>query len=154
MNIQTIRNEIIDLAISKENEAIELFTKMASSSRNPATKALFNRLVKMEKGHKLKLEKLDRTRLESQQINPKEDLSVADYNSRLELNPDSSYKEVLLYAIQKEKSAIALYTDLAWIYISVPEVKKFFEFLAQEETFHKKELEREFAKLDTVKSTP
>ena len=52
MNIQSMYEEIIDLAISKENEAIDLFNAMAASSQRPSARALFKRLTKMEKAHK------------------------------------------------------------------------------------------------------
>ena len=47
-------------------------------------------------------------------------------------------------AAKREKAAFDLYTDLARVYTTIPDVKKIFDVLAQEEAYHKLKLEREY----------
>ena len=52
--------------------------------------------------------------------------------------------DIVLFAAKREKAAFDLYTDLARIYVSIPDIKKIFDVLAQEEAYHKLKLEREY----------
>ncbi len=44
------------LAIKKEEDAMEMYTQLASASNDPAQKKIFLELAKMETGHKARLE--------------------------------------------------------------------------------------------------
>jgi len=101
-------------------------------------------LADMERGHKAKLENLDMSYFSSQDLRPVADLKIADYLVDVTLTPESTYQDILLFAAKREKAAFNLYTDLAHAYSSVPDVKKIFEVLAQEEATHKLKLEREY----------
>ena len=136
--------EIIRLAIDNEQKAADLYAGMASRSDSPAAKAHFEQLANMERGHKLKLETMDFAFFESRQVSPPQDLKISDYLVDVELKPDSSYQDTLLFAAKCEKAAAELYTDLAGEYESVPEVSNMFQVLAQEEAHHKFTIEREY----------
>jgi len=136
--------EVIQLAIDNEQAAADLYAGMADRTENPAAKAHFEQLANMERGHKMKLETLDFAFFESRDVKPPQDLKIADYLVDVELQPDSSYQDTLLYAAKCEKAAAELYTDLAGVYESVPEVSNMFQVLAQEEAHHKFIIEREY----------
>jgi rubrerythrin len=144
MGVQTTYNEIIAFAIDKEQEAFELYSDLAVRAQSPSGKILFKELADMEKGHKTKLEKLDMSYFSSQEIKPPEDLKIADYLVDVELTPEATYQDIVLFAAKREKAAFDLYTDLARIYHSIPDIKKIFDVLAQEEAYHKLKLEREY----------
>jgi len=136
--------EVIQLAINNEQDAADLYAGLASRSQSPAAKAHFEQLANMERGHKKKLEILDLDYFQSQKIDPPQDLKIADYLVDVELSPNANYQDTLLYAAKCEKAAAELYTDLAAVYASAPEVNKMFQVLAQEEAHHKLLIEREY----------
>jgi len=136
--------EVIQLAINNEQDAADLYAGLEDRAEGPAAKAHFEQLANMERGHKTKLEILDSSYFESQKIDPPQDLKISDYLVDVELQPDSSYQDTLLYAAKCEKAAADLYTDLAAVYAAAPEVNKMFQVLAQEEAHHKFIIEREY----------
>jgi rubrerythrin len=144
MGMQSTYNEIIAFAIDKEQEAIDLYSDLAGRAQSPSGKILFKELADMERGHRTRLEKLDMAYFSSQEVKPPEDLKIADYLVDVELTPDAPYQDIILFAAKREKAAFELYTDLARIYVSIPDIKKVFDILAQEEAYHKLKLEREY----------
>lgn len=144
MSTEPLYQEIIQFAIDKEQEAVDLYGRMAAKTDRASGKILFQELADMERGHKAKLERLDKKYFESQKLKPIQDLKIADYLVDAELRPDSSYQDILLFAAKREKAAFDLYTDLARVYASTQDVKKMFEVLAQEEASHKLKIEREY----------
>ena len=136
--------DVIQLAIDNEQKAADLYAGMAERAENPGAKAQFEQLANMERGHKTKLETMDLAFFETRDVKPPQDLKISDYLVDVELTPESSYQDTLLYAAKCEKAAAELYTDLASVYESVPEVSRMFQVLAQEEAHHKFTLEREY----------
>ena len=137
-------DEIIDMAIKNEQEAHDLYAGMAKRAETQAAKAQFQQLAKMELNHRKRLEKLDSAFFESYELKHPIDLRIADYLSDVELHPGSSYQDTLLFAAKREKAAHDLYTDLASVYASNPEVSKIFQVLAEEEAYHKLAMEKEY----------
>jgi rubrerythrin len=137
-------SEVIQLAIDNEQKAADLYAGLADRSDSPAAKTHFEQLANMERGHKMKLETMDVGYFESQELKPPLDLKIADYLVDVELQPDASYQDTLLYAAKCEKAAAELYTDLSSVYSAVPEVSRMFQVLAQEEAHHKFTIEREY----------
>ncbi len=144
MGEQTTYHEIIAFAIDKEQEAVEMYSDLADRAQSQSGKILFKELADMERGHKTKLEKLDIRYFSSQDLKQPEDLKIADYLVDVELTPDATYQDIVLFAAKREKAAFDLYTDLARIYTTIPVIKKIFDVLAQEEAYHKLKLEREY----------
>jgi len=144
MSKKKLYNEVIQFAIDKEQEAIDLYTDMVKRTRTSSGKIVFNELADMEKGHKRKLQKLDMSYFSAQKLRSVEDLKIADYLIDVPLKPDSEYQDILLYAAKREKAAFNLYSDLAHAYATVPQITKMFQVLAQEEATHKLKLEREY----------
>lgn len=144
MSTKTVYDEIIQFAIGKEQEAVDLYGKMAKRTDSASGKILFNELADMERGHKSKLERLDKAYFSSQKIKAVQNLKISDYLIDVELKPESTYQDILLFASKREKAAFDLYADLARVYAAVPEIKKMFDVLAQEEAYHKLKIEREY----------
>ena len=144
MGMQSTYNEIVAFAIDKEQEAIDLYSDLANRAQSPSGKILFKELADMETGHKTKLQKLDMAYFSSKELKPPEDLKIADYLVDVELTADATYQDIVLFAAKREKAAFDLYSDLARIYTSIPDIKKIFDVLAQEEAYHKLKLEREY----------
>jgi rubrerythrin len=136
--------EVMQFAINKEQEAVDLYSGLARRTKNPGGKIMFTELADMEKGHKAKLEKLDLGYFKAKKLKTPENLKISDYLVDVQLAPDSSYQDILLFAAKRERAAFDLYTDLSTLYASTPEIKKMFDVLAQEEALHKLKLEREY----------
>ncbi len=136
-------NDILDFAISSEQEAVEFYSSLASNAKNNEMKVVFEQFAKEEMGHKAMLMKIkseDTFEIRDQQI---QDLKIADYLVDVEATPDMSYEEALIVAMKKEKSAFKLYTNLA---AKAPndKMKNIFLSLAQEESKHKLRFEIEY----------
>ena len=136
--------EVIQLAIDNEQKAADLYDGLAERSDSPAAKTHFEQLANMERGHKIKLETMDHDFFNSQELKPPQDLKIADYLIDIELEPNASYQDTLLFAAKCEKAAAELYTDLAAVYSAQPEISRMFQVLAQEEAHHKFTIEREY----------
>ncbi len=136
--------DVIQLAIDNEQKAADLYAGLAAQSDSRAAKAHFEQLANMERGHKVKLENMDVEFFKSQELKPPIDLKIADYAVDIDLKPNASYQDTLLFAAKCEKAAAELYTDLAEVYSHVPEVHRMFQVLAQEEAHHKFTIEREY----------
>ena len=71
------------------------------------------------------------------------DMKIAEYIVEEEPEPDLDYQHALILAMQREKQAFRLYTDLAELTDS-SELKEVFLSLAQEEAKHKLRFEIEY----------
>lgn len=133
-------DEILDFAISAEENAMAFYTRLAGKMKEPWMSDLFIGFAEEEKTHKATL--LDVK--EGKGLKPVEgkiqDLKIADYVADVEARPDMNFQEALILAMKKEKKAFKLYTDLAEIAES-EELKQTFTALAQEEAKHKLRIE-------------
>lgn len=136
-------DEVLDFAIGKEQEAVDFYTALAGKMTSQAIADLFTGFAKQEMGHK---EKLSRVK-EGKFLLPAEkkvpDLKIADYLVDMDPSPEMDYQEALILAMDREKAAFKLYTDLEALAPS-QELKDTFRALAQEEARHKLRLETEY----------
>ena len=135
-------NDILDFAISSEQEAVEFYSALAKNSKNAEMVETFQQFAKEEMGHKAKLMKIKKEgsfEIRSEQIL---DLKIADYMVDVEASANMSYADALIVAMKKEKSAFRLYNDLAGKAPS--NMKNIFLSLAQEESKHKLRFEIEY----------
>lgn len=134
---------VLDFAISREEEAYEFYTDLASSLNRADLKTLFQQFAEEERGHRRKLEAVK----QGKKLAPAEkqvlDLKMSDYLVAGKPGKEMSYQEVLILAMKKEKASFKLYTDLA---DRVPgeDLKNTFLLLAQEEARHKLRFEVEY----------
>lgn len=140
-------NEIIEYAKEKEEEARYYYIEAAKYTDNQRIKALFERLAKEEENHKKVLEelKLDEISKQVEGVSlPK--IKSEDIKLGVRYSPNMSPKEVLEFAIEEEKKAFYLYTEMEEISES-KKVKDLFRFLAMQEAYHKAKLEDELENL-------
>jgi len=98
MDATSLYSEIIEFAINKEQEAVDLYADLAGRTQSPAGKIMFRELADMERGHKTKLQKMDRSFFSGQSLGAPEDLKISDYLVDVRIGPDSSYQDILLFA--------------------------------------------------------
>jgi rubrerythrin len=136
-------NEILDFAIDKEIEAHDMYMDLAGKVARPEMQEIFRQFAREELGHKAKLEQVKA----GGALKPVEgkvlDLKIADYMVDIEPRESMSYQEALIIAMNAEKRAFRLYTDLA-NQVAEPVLVELFQGLAQEEAKHKLRFELEY----------
>jgi rubrerythrin len=133
---------LLDFAIAREEEAVEFYTELAEKARGAAKKA-FEDFAKEEMGHKQKLLKIKA----GKQFAPVEgkiiDLKIADYVVDVDQQGELDYQQALILAMNKEKAAFRLYSELAEA-AEDENLKSLLTALAQEEAKHKLRFEIEY----------
>ncbi|MBM2813838.1 MAG: hypothetical protein HW421_600 [Ignavibacteria bacterium] len=133
-------HEAINFAIEREKEAAAFYHNLQDKVKNRETIEMLRELEAMENGHIRILENLS----EHAAINfqPKEilDLKIGDYLVSDYPNPGSTFQEVLIIAIKREKAAQELYLQMAKLFADSKN-KNIFLKLAEEEAKHKLQLE-------------
>lgn len=149
LEFQTL-DDILDFAIVQEIAAQQFYTKLSGESRTDDLRLFYRTLAEEEHAHELKLRTL-KSRSFDLTAPDLTQLQKSGYLDALPLTPDSSFKDVLLYGLKKERSAKMLYKVLAE---SMPqqELADLFKVLSDEEARHadffRKEYDEISAKTD------
>src|ERR1035437_10274482 len=111
-NFTTI-DDVLLFALESENQSIEFYSRLAESATEEVVKKMFLDLMREEVCHVKKLEYFfsNKNELELSKIDI--DLSSDKYFPHVSPAADVNFEECLIIAIQKERAAINLYTDLA-----------------------------------------
>ena len=141
-NINSV-DEILEFAIAREVEANQLYLYMAAHLTNPEMQQVCVDFAKEELEHKTKLE------LELIKIGEVvTEFNISDYMMEAGNPMDMSYEDLLVFAIEKERTSTNLYNNLAKT-INDEESRKVLLLLAQEETEHTQRFEIEYNKVLT-----
>ena len=136
-------DEVLDFAIGNEEEAMNFYNDMAGKMDSPAMRTVFEEFAREEEGHKAKLLKVKT----SGGFNPSSaaimDLKIGDYLVEITADKDTSYQDILILAMKKEKAAFKLYMDLHET-VDDADLKSLMLALAQEEAKHKLRFEIEY----------
>ena len=135
--------EILDYAIAMEQAAVDLYTKIAENAYTEHNRQMFQSLAQEERGHKAKLMKVKLGKIEIGSTDKVQDLKISDYANDVEITDNSSYQDILMFAMKQEKQAFRLYTDLAER-ADDSSIKELFLALAHEEANHKLRFEIEY----------
>ncbi len=136
-------NDILDFAIASEQEAVEFYTGLSEQTSNEAMKKVFIQIANEEKGHKSRLIRIKEKELFEFKEEKVVDLKISDYMVTSEPKSDMTYQDFLFVAMNKEKAAFKLYSDLAKIAPN-NQLSEIFLSLAQEEAKHKLRFEVEY----------
>ena len=135
--------EILDFAISGEEESHRFYLCLASRVEKPHMKDIFEQFAKEELGHKAKLENFKKGKLLEPTAKKIMDLKIAEYVTDVEPEGNIDYQQALIIAMKKEKKAFKLYSDIA-ASVEDETAQITFEVLAQEEAKHKLRFEIEY----------
>ena len=135
--------DAIDFAIERETESYEFYSGLSKKMNRPEMQEVFKNFAAEETGHKTKLEAVKRGEYKYPDNARIPDLKIADYTVKEIPMDDMTYQNTLILAMNKEKAAFRLYSDLAKS-IVVPDIKNLFLSLAQEEARHKLRFEIEY----------
>lgn len=137
----------LKLALTMEEESIELYTSAQDKVLNPSSKGFLKDLVKEEEKHKNKILEAMQDPEKVKEIGSFEtkiqDLKIVDYLKDVSLSPDADYQQILIYAGKREKATHDFYMELAKKYRG-KQIGKMFAKLAREELKHKYKLEQEY----------
>jgi len=136
-------DDVLDFAIESEEKASEFYTNLASMASDTNIKRMFQGFAIEEQGHKSKLEEIKLGKILAPAKQNILDLKVADTVEEIKPHDDMGLQEALIVAMQREKNAYRLYTDLAAM-TDDTNLKTTFEMLAQEEARHKLRFEIEY----------
>ena len=144
MNVATLKDALL-FAMDKEKKANELYLLFRGKVKDDAARALLQELADQEMGHwKMIREALDSGAIEGIGAKAKgRDIQVSDYMVEIELTPDSSPQDIMVFAMQMEKKAMDFYGGLLDQHRGT-DLETLFSRLAREEMRHKEILEKEY----------
>ena len=136
-------DDILQFAIGREQESIDLYTGLSDTARSPEMRKIFEQFANEERGHKKRLQNIQSSG--QFQFTPRQiqDIRIGDYLVDMEPHPGMSYQEALIVAMKKEKAAFRLYSDLS-AKVADQLLRSLFDSLAQEESKHKLRFEVEY----------
>jgi rubrerythrin len=135
--------EILDFAIAGESTSYQLYRELAKRAENEQMQKVLAEFAQEELGHRAKLEEL---REKKRPVIPAErisELKIADYVSEAAPDSETTYQDVLVFAMKKEKASFRLYSGLAEL-AEDKQLREMFQWLAQEEAKHKLRFEIEY----------
>lgn len=138
-------NEVLDFAIKREIEAAAFYARLAELVDSPPMKRSLLQFSAEEEGHRVKLEAVKAGKLALNARVKVPSLGIADSVEAREVTDPAAmtYQDVLILAMEREKAAYRMYTELAEL-VDDEAVRKVFEALAQEEAKHKLRFEIEY----------
>jgi rubrerythrin len=136
-------DDVLEFAIESEEKASEFYTNLASTVADRNIKMMFEGFAIEEQGHKSKLEEIKSGKMLAPAKQSILDLKVADTVEEIKPHKDMGLQEALIVAMQREKNAYKLYTDIAAM-TDNGNLRSTFEMLAQEEAKHKLRFEIEY----------
>jgi rubrerythrin len=133
---------VLDLAIMREGEAHDFYRRLAGRVTRPDVRTAIEDFAADELRHRFRLEAIraGETAFMDDEVGS---LNLADTVPEVQPHPDMSYIELLIIAMNKEKAAFRIYTNLASI-ARTKECRDTLLKLAQEEARHKLRLEIEY----------
>ena len=138
--------EILELAIAREEDANIFLLALAARIRNPEMRKVFEDLAAEELEHKAKLElevmKTGRVVTATEKLELEEDVDTETAGAEL----DMDYKDMLIMVMQKEEASFRLYVDLA-ARVTSEDAYETLLALAEEEVKHKLRFEIEYDNL-------
>jgi len=142
--VQQTFEQLVSLAIKREEEAHDFYMKAAKNSELKASEKLLKDLANQEVIHKKKLqEALKKGVCETftcRSVAEVEKLDLDQYLVDIPLRPSSTPQEILVIAIKRESAANSFYKALSEI-TSNANHRSVFETLAKEEDVHKTRLQ-------------
>jgi len=138
--------EILELAITREEIANRLFLELAARTKNPELRKVFEELADEELEHKAKLEleilKTGKVMKAKERPAFEEQIDTGEPATWVDMN----YKDMLLLGIQKEDAAFRFYVKLAANATDEDSYETLMA-LAEQEIKHKLRFEMEYDKL-------
>lgn len=136
-------NEILDFAISREQQAHDFYMDLAEKMDREEMKEVFRNFAGEELKHRAKIEAIKANKYTWKEDKKIMDLKISEQVEDVKPESVIDYQRALILAMKREKEAYKLYMNLAE---TAPDenVKKTFLGLANEEAKHKLRFELEY----------
>lgn len=135
--------DVLDYAIQREQEAADFYTDLAANAEHQHMKSIFEGFAREEESHKARLQSIKNKGLFGKPRTAVKDLKIGDYLVADQPSGTTNYQDALILAMQKEKAAYRLYSDLANL-AEDEGMRNVFQRLAQDEAKHKLRFEVEY----------
>jgi rubrerythrin len=137
--------DILDLAMSAELKAHELYRDMSTMAENEWMSKTLEGFAQEELQHHKQLKAImsGRKVFKHEEVS---DLGISEMLEDVQPHANMEYRELLAFAIKKENLAHRLYNKLASIF-SEPDLRDTFLKLANEEAGHKRRFEMQYKSL-------
>lgn len=135
-------DEILAFAIDSEQESHDFYMDLSGQARSDSVRETLVSMAQEELSHKEKLLAMRAGRVTLRVDRPVPDLKIGDYLVPQRPHADMDYAQALVLAMQKEKAAFKLYSELAGMVDGEP--RALLLSLAQEEARHKLRFEIEY----------
>ena len=142
MEFTTI-DEVLDFAISREEQAATLYRELAERVGRPGMRVAFLEFASEEDRHKRHLESVKAGELPALEDHQVQNLGIAEHLVEPQSTANLTYAEALIAVIKAEQAAHELYTGLAAV-TDDPNLAAVFAALASEEAKHKNRFEMEY----------
>lgn len=144
MNVQQTFERLVSLAIQREEESYQFYTKAAKDSEFKPSAKLLKDLAHQEEIHKKRLQSAQKEGVcqtfKCGTVEELEKMDLSRYLVDIPLVPSSTPQEVLIVAIKREAAAHSFYKSLSELTGSGKH-RSVFEILAKEEEAHKDRLQ-------------
>jgi len=135
--------DIIDFAITKEEEAVSFYEEAAEIQTMAGSKKMFAEFAGEERKHVRLLQNIGNEDVSNYDFEWIPDMKRSDFLVDIPYEKNMSYKDMLHLAIKREEKSLALYNDLLKNAQSA-QFQNVFKMLCQEEASHKLKLETLF----------
>ena len=139
--------QVFGIAIGREIEAHEFYTKAAASADYADVREIFEQLAKDEMGHMRFLEKLKNDPIKIMKISaPESEYKMSEATEFPRLSTDMKPADAIQLALKKEQQAVEFYQHMADL-TEEPELQDMFNQLSNMELGHKHRLENVFVEI-------
>jgi len=145
-------DEIMELAVAREEGANLFYTDLAKRAKDPTMRIIFEKLADEELEHKAKLELeiMKKGKVVATAEIPV-NFKLEDYVEDTASIADMNYEQLLLMAIAKEKRSVRFYIELA-SFVQDKDARETLISLAEEEARHEARFQMEYDYLSPKKS--
>ena len=140
MTIQEF-NEILDFAISREQEAVQFYRDLQQEAKFQSQLEMLKELESMEMGHIVVIENIRRHGVSEADIPAVPNLRISEYLSADVETLDLGYQNILIKAMKREENSFKLYSEMSAKFPD-SELSTLFRKLASDEAKHKLLFER------------
>jgi rubrerythrin len=129
-------NEILDFAITREQEAVAFYRALQSENKFTAHINMLKELELMEMGHIVVIESIRKKGVNPQSIQAVPNLKISEYLTKELDEEELSYQSILIKAMKREENSTKLYTEMS-LKFPDQEIQTLFRRLAADEAKHK-----------------
>jgi rubrerythrin len=134
-------NEILDFAVSREQEAVAFYRDLQKQSKFQDQKEMLKELEQMEMGHIVVIESIRKKGVDPQDIQHSPNLKISEYLTKEPDDKELNYQNILIKAMKREENSFKLYSEMSKKF-SDHEISTLFARLASDEAKHKLHFEQ------------